>query len=256
LSFVLVLAAAAVLVGFAGLRSLALVAAGVCAVAAVAAVVAGAYWFVSNRGVARWLAVALVVAAPIVVIVVYALLDRLWVAVLAVALAAGAAAAARAAIGAGGQTSAMPIYPAAPPKHAFVVMNPRSGGGTVTKFGLKDKAESLGAEAALLEGPGTVDVPALARQAVADGADLPGVAGGDGTQVAGIAAEHDLPFLAISAGTRNHFALDLGLDREDPATRLASFGRDPGPGRHDAEVTAGREVTASPEVTHARDDRS
>jgi diacylglycerol kinase family enzyme len=48
------------------------------------------------------------------------------------------------------------------------------------------------------------------------------VAGGDGTQalVAGIAAEHDLPFLVISAGTRNHFALDLGLDRQNPAACL------------------------------------
>jgi diacylglycerol kinase family enzyme len=48
------------------------------------------------------------------------------------------------------------------------------------------------------------------------------VAGGDGTQalVAGIAAEHDIPLLVISAGTRNHFALDLGLDREDPARCL------------------------------------
>jgi diacylglycerol kinase family enzyme len=57
---------------------------------------------------------------------------------------------------------------------------------------------------------------------VADGADLLGVAGGDGTQalVAGIAAEHGLPFLVISAGTRNHFALDLGLDRDDPAACL------------------------------------
>ena len=74
----------------------------------------------------------------------------------------------------------------------------------------------------LLDGPGIVDVEALARKAVADGADLLGVAGGDGTQalVAGVAAEHDLPFLVISAGTRNHFALDLGLDREDPATCL------------------------------------
>ena len=101
-------------------------------------------------------------------------------------------------------------------------MNPRSGGGKVTKFGLKDKAQALGAEVALLEGPGTVDVAALARKAVADGADLLGVAGGDGTQalVAGIAAEHELPFLVISAGTRNHFALDLGLDRQDPATCL------------------------------------
>ncbi len=104
-------------------------------------------------------------------------------------------------------------------------MNPRSGGGKVTRFGLKERAETLGAQVALLEGPGTVDVAALARQAVADGADLLGVAGGDGTQalVAGIAAEHGLPFLVISAGTRNHFALDLGLDREDPATCLAAL---------------------------------
>ena len=116
----------------------------------------------------------------------------------------------------------MPAVPAARPRRPFLIMNPRSGGGKVTKFGLKDKAEELGAEVALLEGPGTVDVAALARQAVADGADLLGVAGGDGTQalVAGIAAEHGLPFLVISAGTRNHFALDLGLDREDPATCL------------------------------------
>src|SRR4249919_1453181 len=101
-------------------------------------------------------------------------------------------------------------------------MNPRSGGGKVTRFGLKDKAQALGAEVALLEGPGMVDVAALARKAVADGADLLGVAGGDGSQalVAGIAAEHHLPFLVISAGTRNHFALDLGLDREDPAACL------------------------------------
>ena len=63
---------------------------------------------------------------------------------------------------------------------------------------------------------------ALARQAVDGGADLLGVAGGDGTQalVAGIAAGRDVPMLVISAGTRNHFALDLGLDRDDPSTCL------------------------------------
>ena len=116
----------------------------------------------------------------------------------------------------------MPAGPAARPRRPFLIMNPRSGGGKVIKFGLKEKAEKLGAQVALLEGPQIVDVAALARQAVADGADLLGVAGGDGTQalVAGIAAEHGLPFLVISAGTRNHFALDLGLDREDPAAGL------------------------------------
>jgi diacylglycerol kinase family enzyme len=60
---------------------------------------------------------------------------------------------------------------------------------------------------------------------VADGADLLGVAGGDGTQalVAGVAAEHALPFVVITAGTRNHFALDLGLDRDDPAACLGAL---------------------------------
>ena len=104
-------------------------------------------------------------------------------------------------------------------------MNPRSGGGKVARFGLREKAEALGATVAMLEGPGIVDVAALARQAIAEGADLLGVAGGDGTQalVAGLAAEHGLPFLVISAGTRNHFALDLGLDREDPARCLEAL---------------------------------
>jgi diacylglycerol kinase family enzyme len=77
----------------------------------------------------------------------------------------------------------------------------------------------------LLGGDGPVDVAAVAEQAVADGADLLGVAGGDGTQalVAGVAAEHALPFVVITAGTRNHFALDLGLDREDPAACLGAL---------------------------------
>ena len=96
----------------------------------------------------------------------------------------------------------------------------------MTRFGLKAKAEALGATVALLEGPGPVDVAALARRAVAEGADLLGVAGGDGTQalVAGVAAAHDLPLLVISAGTRNHFALDLGLDRQDPSRCLEALG--------------------------------
>ena len=83
---------------------------------------------------------------------------------------------------------------------------------------------------------------ALARQAVADGADLLGVAGGDGTQalVAGIAAEHDLPFLVISAGTRNHFAMDLGLDRDDPSTCLAALTGDGVEQRIDLGVIGGR----------------
>ena len=219
-SFALVFAAVVLVLAVAGWRSsLALV---VFAAIGACAVLAGGYWFLANRGLLRWLALVLVIAAPVVILVAFASHHLVWVAVAAVALLVAAAGTGRAALGAGGQEAAMPAVPAPRLRRPFVIMNPRSGGGKVGKFGLQEKAETLGAEVALLEGPGIVDVAALARQAVADGADLLGVAGGDGTQalVAGIAAEHDLPFLVISAGTRNHFALDLGLDREDPATCL------------------------------------
>jgi len=222
-SFALMFAAVVLVLAVAGWRSsVALI---VFAVIGVCAVLAGGYWFLANRGVLRWLALVLVVAAPVLILVAFAWHHLVWVAVVAVALMVAAAGTARAALGTGSGNAAMPAVPAARPRRPFLIMNPRSGGGKVTKFGLKDKAEKLGAEVALLERPGTVDVAALARQAVADGADLLGVAGGDGTQalVAGIAAEHHLPFLVISAGTRNHFALDLGLDREDPAACLEAL---------------------------------
>jgi diacylglycerol kinase family enzyme len=217
-AFLLVLAAVANMIGFAGLASLAMVAVGA---AGACLVVAGCYLFLAHRGVVRWLALAVVVLAPVTVLVIFTMHRLLWVALVAVALIALAAGAARRAL-APAADPGMPAREVPPPRRAFVIMNPRSGSGKVARFGLKEKAEALGAEVALLEGPGTVDVAALARKAVADGADLLGVAGGDGTQalVAGIAAEHDLPFLVISAGTRNHFALDLGLDREDPAACL------------------------------------
>ncbi len=218
-SFALMAAAAVLLLVFAGWRSLTLILLGA---AALCVIVAGAYWFLAHRGLLRWIALALVILAPAAILVLFAWRHLLWVAIVSVALMLLAAAAARVSLIPAGGEPGMPTVPAARPQRAFLIMNPRSGGGKVAKFGLKEKAEALGAEVALLEGPGEVDVAALARQAVAAGADLLGVAGGDGTQalVAGIAAEHGLPFLVISAGTRNHFALDLGLNREDPATCL------------------------------------
>ena len=219
-SFALMFAAVVLVLAVAGWRSSVTLI--VFTVIGVCAVLAGGYWFLANRGVLRWLALVLVIAAPVLIVVAFVWHHLLWVAIVAVALMLCAAAVARIALRTDGGDAAMAAVPAARPRRPFVIMNPRSGGGKVGKFGLKEKAEELGAEVALLEGPGIVDVAALARQAVADGADLLGVAGGDGTQalVAGIAAEHHLPFLVISAGTRNHFALDLGLDREDPATCL------------------------------------
>ncbi|MFF0815461.1 diacylglycerol/lipid kinase family protein [Rhodococcus sp. NPDC003318] len=176
------------------------------------------FWFLAGRGAARWISLAIAILTPIAVLVLFVSQGLLWVVIVVVVLVAVAFACARVALAEPAPAPA-PETPAPPPSRPFLVMNPHSGGGTVVKHDLVRRAEELGAEVALLEGPGYVDVEALARDAVARGADLLGVAGGDGTQalVAGVAAEHDLPFLVISAGTRNHFALDLGLDRDDPA---------------------------------------
>ena len=110
------------------------------------------------------------------------------------------------------------------PEHAVLLCNPWSGGGKVEKFGLVEQGQRRsGVETVLLDHG--LDLEALARGAVADGADCLGMAGGDGSQalVASIAVEHDLPFVCVSAGTRNHFALDLSLDRRDPGKSLQAF---------------------------------
>ena len=190
-------------------------------------VVAATYWFLSRRGLVRWLALALIVLTPLVVIAIFVAAGLLVLTVVLLALLAGVVLAGRAALAPDNRQTPMPEHVVPPPRRPFLIMNPRSGGGKVGRFGLKEKAEALGAEVALL-GPGSVDVRTLAEDAVARGADLLGVAGGDGTQalVAGVAAEHGVPFLVVSAGTRNHFALDLGLDRDDPSTCLAALTED------------------------------
>jgi diacylglycerol kinase family enzyme len=219
LAFAAAAAAVVVLLLFGGLKGIAALLLGSLGLAVGCA---AAWFFLAYRGVVRWLALVVVVAAPVFVIVVYAVAGLLWEVALSVVLAAAAVAAGRAALGSGDTSAGAPEYAAAQQRQPFMIMNPRSGGGKVGKFGLKDKAAALGAEVSLLEGPGVVDVAALARHAVDRGADLLGVAGGDGTQalVAGVAAGRDIPMLVISAGTRNHFALDLGLDRDDPSTCL------------------------------------
>ncbi len=101
-----------------------------------------------------------------------------------------------------------------------LIVNRWSGGGKAERFGLVDAAERAGVRTIMLERGD--DISELARTAIADGADAIGSAGGDGTMglVAKVAAEHDVPFFCVPVGTRNHFALDLGLDRDDPLTAL------------------------------------
>jgi len=75
------------------------------------------------------------------------------------------------------------------------------------------------------EGVTAADLATLVRDAVAAGADGLAMAGGDGSQavVAAIAAERGLPYACIPAGTRNHFALDLGIDRHDLIASLDAY---------------------------------
>ena len=113
----------------------------------------------------------------------------------------------------------MPELPAAPARHPFLIMNPRSGGGKVAKFDLPRKGGGARRRGVPDERSRSRSTwPRWRGRRSRRAADLLGVAGGDGTQalVAGVAAEHGIPFVVITAGTRNHFALDLGLDRDGP----------------------------------------
>jgi diacylglycerol kinase family enzyme len=102
-----------------------------------------------------------------------------------------------------------------PPQRPVLFVNPRSGGGKADRAHLAERALERGIDVVVLR-PGD-NLRALVDQAVADGADALGVAGGDGSLA--VAAEaalaHELPFVCVPAGTRNHFALDVGVDRAD-----------------------------------------
>jgi diacylglycerol kinase family enzyme len=108
-------------------------------------------------------------------------------------------------------------------RSAVVVMNPRSGGGKVARFRLVERAQAAGAQVRLT-GPDQ-DPASLAAAAIAEGATILGVAGGDGTvsAVAAVAAEARRPLVVVPAGTRNHFARDLGLDLRNPASALTAL---------------------------------
>jgi len=111
----------------------------------------------------------------------------------------------------------------AQPEHAVLFYNPLSGGGKATKFRLPEEARLRGIEPVELKRGD--DLETLVREAVSGGADALAMAGGDGSQaiVAMVAAEFDLPYACIPSGTRNHFALDLGVDRNDVVGALEAL---------------------------------
>jgi diacylglycerol kinase family enzyme len=195
---------------------------------------AAAWYGVLRRGIARAAGltvagVALVVALVLVLTGGSLLVNVLVVAGLLVFLAASRAAVAI--------HVDLPTAPA--PHRPVLIYNPRSGGGKAARFELAREAFERGIEAIELK-PGD-DLEVLVRDAVARGADGLAMAGGDGSQaiVADVAAEFSLPYACIPAGTRNHFALDLGVDREDVVGALDAF-VDGGERRVDLAEVSGR----------------
>jgi diacylglycerol kinase family enzyme len=112
---------------------------------------------------------------------------------------------------------------AEPPRWPVLFINPRSGDGKAARAKLAERARDAGIEAVILAAG--QDLAALAGEAAAAGADALGMAGGDGSLavVAAVAAAHGIPFVCVPAGTRNHFALDVGVDRHDLTGALDAF---------------------------------
>jgi diacylglycerol kinase family enzyme len=191
---------------------------GLSVLACVVVALAAAWWALVHRGFARVVgavvAVVFLVGAVVLVVVEgWVLEDALILAGLVVSVAAASRAfVVRAQLPAG-----------SPLKRAVLFYNPKSGGGKAERFQVAREARARGvAPVELHLGD---DLETLVRDAIAHGADAVGVAGGDGTQaiVAAIASEENLPYVCVPAGTRNHFALDLGVDRDDVVGALDAF---------------------------------
>lgn len=100
------------------------------------------------------------------------------------------------------------------------MVNPRSGDASPSADELAEEARRREIEVHVLrdgDDPGE-----LARRS---GAAVVGVAGGDGSlaAVARAALDRDAAFVCVPFGTRNHFARDIGLDRDDPFAALDAF---------------------------------
>ena len=189
---------------------------------------AGGWWLITERPPRRWVGLgAAVVGLVVVIAAVVGAADGDWPlvrAVLVLILFVVTIGSARLAMvrHLHAQDALQP-HAVTRPRHPVLICNPWSGGGKVDKFGLVELANELGVETVMLDHG--LDLEQLARDAIARGADCLGMAGGDGSQalVASIAVECGVPFVCVTAGTRNHFAQDLGLDREDPRTSVHAF---------------------------------
>lgn len=194
---------------------------------ALPAAVAAGWHVVSRRGLVRAVG-AVVVLAAIVLPALHVLAHRPAALAVSTLLLALSMASARFALL---PTARRPrrvhrydAHPAPFTGQAVLLVNSGSGRRAGSAGALAGQARRAGVEVIPVS-PGD-DLAELAERAVRGGAEMLGVAGGDGSMapVAAVAARHGLPFVCVPAGTRNHFALDLGLDPDDPATAISAFG--------------------------------
>src|SRR6476660_7490798 len=130
-AFAAAVAAAVVPIVAAGLLStLVLLAAGI---GGVVVMVAALYWFLTHRGVPRWIWLGVAVLVPIAVLSAFVSANLLWVVVVSYVLVLLAALCARTALEAERAESAMDERSVPPPRQPFLVMNPHSGGGKVAR---------------------------------------------------------------------------------------------------------------------------
>jgi diacylglycerol kinase family enzyme len=188
-----------------------------------------AIWFaLTERGALRALGavVAVLAGAGLIVVLATNWQGLLVLAVLLLLLALFGLTA-RYALGRTGEAAlgrmAAAVVPVGATSSGALIINLKSGGGKAERFDLAGEARRRGIEPIVLE-PGD-DLLELAESAIARGAEVIGMAGGDGSQalVATVAARRDISHVCIPAGTRNHFALDLGLDRGDVVGALDAF---------------------------------
>ncbi len=198
--------------------------------------VTASWYLVSRRGAAR--AGATVVALVALAVLVAGLVSAVvawWLPVAVIGLAVISAGTARHALrrtpkairsrqhGAAASARTSSVRPAGAGTEPVLIVNLKSGDGKAERAGLPDECRARGIEPVILR-PGD-DLVALAEAAAARSVPAIGMAGGDGSQaaVADVAARNKIPFVCVPAGTRNHFALDLGLDRADVVGALDAY---------------------------------
>jgi diacylglycerol kinase family enzyme len=188
---------------------------------------AGVWYVLSRRSLLRLLGAVLAVVGLVALVIVVVTGPHRGLAVaVAIALVLLAAVSARYALSRDRSTlRAAPVAgtPVGAALHPVLLMNLKSGGGKAERFQLVDECRARGVQTVVL-GPGD-DLVDLAEAAVDAGADVIGMAGGDGSQalVADVASRRGVGYVCVPAGTRNHFALDLGLDRDDVVGALDAF---------------------------------